>query len=268
MGSRARPARLLRMAQQRLHAEEHHAAAPLGRAGRRPRARAGCGDGTRPVRARHGRAHAGRVLHRAAGAHVQEGQAVVARRGHLRLGEVPVRRHDRRLPVRDRRRRHVSRSWHALPATAIARRHRDRRPGERRARTPRRVPRHERAAGGRAGCALRQGLRRPGQPAVLVEPRWPRAVADGSHWPGAGHRAQAVGHRAVRPGEADRGNQQQRPRTGAGVAAPVRRDRQLRFPRRGQHVRLSPPQGQPGQRARSSLRRDARPGAHLAGSDR
>ncbi len=92
---RARRARLLRVALQRLHAEEHHAAAHARRAGRRPRDRHGGGDGARPVPARHGRPQPRRLLHRAAGSHLQEGQDVVARRGHLRHRQVRVRRHRR-----------------------------------------------------------------------------------------------------------------------------------------------------------------------------
>ena len=60
----------------------------------------------------------------------------------------------------------------------------------------------------------------------------------------AGDGAPAVGHRAVRADEPDRVDQRQRPRADPGLAAPVRRDRQLRVPRRGQHLRLSTPEGQ------------------------
>ena len=99
-----------------------------------------------------------------------------------------------------------------------------RRPRERRARTSRRIPRHRRPARGRTGRAVRQRLRRPGQPAVLVEPRRPRVVADGAHRCRRGDRTPALGHRAVRAGQADGGDQRQRPgdRSGSGCTSSMR----------------------------------------------
>ena len=70
VGGRARQVGLLRVAQQRVHAPQHDAAAPVGRASKRPRAGAGGGDGARLVRAGHSRTHAGWLLHGAARAYV------------------------------------------------------------------------------------------------------------------------------------------------------------------------------------------------------
>ena len=90
---RAGPLRVLRVAQQRLHAQEHHPAGHLGRAGRRCRAGAGGRHGARPVPARHGRPPPRRDVHRDTGADLQEGQDDRPRRGHLRYGQVRLRRH-------------------------------------------------------------------------------------------------------------------------------------------------------------------------------
>ena len=142
-GSGAAGARLLRVALERLHAQEHHAAAHARRAERRPRGRRRRGRGARPVPAGHGRPQPRRLVHGAAGPHLQEGQDVLARRGHVEHGDVRLRRHRRRLPVPGRRRRHLPVRGHPLPAAAAGRRHRDRRPHQRGARAPRRVLRRQ-----------------------------------------------------------------------------------------------------------------------------
>ena len=99
----------------------------------------------------------------------------------------------------------------ALPAAAAGGRHRHRRGAERRARTPRRVLRRQQPARGQPRGALRQGLLRPGQPAVLVEPRRARHVADGRGQRGDRQRVPAVGDRRVRRDQPDRPDQRLRP---------------------------------------------------------
>ena len=168
-------------------------AAHPGRAGRRRRAGPGGRHGARPVPARHGRAPPCRDVHRDPGADLQEGQDDRPPRGHLRHGQVRVRRHRAPLPVADRHRRHLllrsrrlppaRRRWSTI-ATA--------RGTGGRARAPRHLRGRRRAGDRTTRGAVRLRLRRHRQPHVLVVAGRGRHVAGRRHRPRRGRRAPAV----------------------------------------------------------------------------
>ncbi len=139
---------------------------------------------------------------------------------------------------------------------------------ERRAGASRRVLRRQQPPRGRPGRALRQGLLRPGQPPVLVEPRRARHVAARRGQRRDRQRVPAVGDHRVRRHQPARPDQRLRPGQDPGVGAGAGGGHQLRVPVRGQHLRLPRAEGVDGVGARSPLRRDARPGPRLAGGDR